>query len=154
MNTKKGSTMPRPGPQGEVTKGQLSAGNWLWYLALLLQMNNPKLNHTEIARLCKAIKKWQIPEFRILWGAREQHYPLIPKEWLCLQTTNKRQLCFTHLATSSLGIILPFDRLLFIRKLVTPKREHFFLHLWIATLAECYFVTMWQVYFLWYHSVQ
>lgn len=60
MNTKKGSVFPKPGPQGEVTKGQLSARNWLWYLPLSLQKKNPKLNHTKIARCCKAIKNDKI----------------------------------------------------------------------------------------------
>ena len=30
-NTKKGSVLTKPGPQGEVTKGKLSAKNWFWY---------------------------------------------------------------------------------------------------------------------------
>ena len=60
-----------------MTKGKLSAKNWFWYLSLLLQTNNPKLNHTKITGPCKAIKTdnilnsefYEVPGKSITWSS-------------------------------------------------------------------------------------
>lgn len=118
--------MPRPGPQGEVTKTQLSASNQgSGYLSLLLQMNSTKLNHTKITWLYKAIKNNKI--------LNSEFYEVPAKSITCSSPKND---CIDRLKRNS-SSVLPiwqhplkalfslFTACFFIRKLVLPKGVRF-----------------------------
>lgn len=135
-NTKKGSVLTKPGPQGEVIKGKLSAKNWFWYLSLLLQTNNPKLNHTKITGLCKAIKTDNI--------LNSEFYEVPGKTITCSSPTND---CVYRLQINSSSISPiwqhPLKALFFLwtiyllyKKTSHTKRGTRILRLWISTLLS------------------
>lgn len=113
------------------------------YLSLLLQMNNPKLNHTKITGLCKAIKNDKI--------LTSEFYEVPSKSITCSSPKND---CIYRPKISSSSVlpiwqhplILPFPSLFFHKETSHSKSGILSLHLCVSNFAEWYSVTTWQVY--------